>query len=335
MGIDSITSHSPSESVGGRPPLKVFLTVDVELWPRSWDGYREEFPQSFRRFILGETRRGDVGLPFQLRMANDHGLRFTFLVESLFSWEFGIEPLRDIVNLIHDAGQNTELHAHPEWMTHSSKPIVETGGRYLFSQFTLEEQYRLIETAMAQLKQAGAPMMKAFRAGSFAANVDTLAAVARAGLKIDSSFKLGSALAARPISEYRASADSGTLLEYPLSTYKDWPGRTRHLQLTACTFDEMVFVMENAYRLGWEAVVLLSHSAELLNRERSLPDKIVVRRFEKLCRWLADRRNQYVTLDFGRVDTAVGVGTVPSPIRSNPCRTLRRMGEQAMRRWNG
>ena len=167
-------------TLGAEPrPLTVFLTVDVELWPTSWQSYRQDFPQAFRRFILGETSRGDIGLPFQLRMFKEYGLSATFFVESLFSCEFGIEPLRDIVQLIQDSGQDIALHAHPEWMTHSSRPIFETRGRYLFFQFTAQEQLRLIETALRQLTGVGVPAVKAFRAGSFAANEDTLAAVAR------------------------------------------------------------------------------------------------------------------------------------------------------------
>lgn len=313
--------------------MKVFLTVDVELWPSSWERCRQEFPQSFRRFILGETSRGAVGLPFQLRTLNDHELRCTFLVESLFSREIGIEPLQDIVRLVADAGHDVQLHAHPEWMTHSANPIFETGGRYLLSQFTVDEQCRLIETALEQLKAAGAATATAFRAGSFAANLDTLEAVTRIGFNVDSSLKLGSGLARAPIVEYRSSRHAGRLLEYPLSTYEDWPGRSRHLQLTSCTFDEIVFVLESARRDNWEAVVLLSHSAELLNRDRSLPDKAVVRRFEQLCRWLADRRQEYVTSELGMEDRDGRTGAQASPIRSTRWRTLGRMAEQALRRF--
>jgi hypothetical protein len=312
----------------------VFLTVDVELWPSSWEKSREELPESFRRFILGETKKGKVGLPFQLRMLNDHGLRCTCFVESLFARDFGVEPLRDIVCLIDGGGQDIQLHAHPEWITHSARPVLETRGRYLLSQFNADEQLLLIETALEQLRAAGAPAVTAFRAGSFAANADTLEDVTRAGLTVDSSLKLGSELARSPIAEYRSSGPARRLLEYPLSTYEDWPGRMRHLQLTACSFDEIVFVLESARRDDWEAVVLLSHSAELIDRARFLPDRIVVRRFEKLCGWLADRRQEYVTSGLGMDDGGTGRGVVASTLRSTRWRTLGRIAEQALRKFH-
>jgi hypothetical protein len=279
---------------------------------------------------LGETPHGAYGLPFQLRAANEHGLRFTFLVESLFSCQFGIEPLRDIVSLVAGAGQDVQLHAHPEWLRHSPNPIFETNGRHTFRQFTAEEQSRLIEVARERLCEAGAKNVVAFRAGSFAANEETLTAVSRNQLKIDSSFKLGRGPARAPVMEYKP-VDTEEVLGYSLATYQDWPGRSKHLQLTSCSFRELTFVLEEAARNRWGAVVLLSHSAELLNRDRSAPDKLVLRRFERLCRWLADRRDKYVTRGFGEASLGCASASNWSPIQSSRWRTALRVGEQALR----
>jgi len=317
----------------GRSPLRVFITVDVELWPTSWENYRREFQDCYRRYILGDTGRGAYGLPFQVRMARDHGLRFTFLVESLFSCEFGRGPLVDIVGLIDEAGQDIQLHAHPEWVRHSASPILDTGGRFTFAQFTLDEQRCLIDAALANLREAGAKNVRAFRAGSFAANADTLTAVSQAGLKVDTSFKLGCDLGCAPMVEHEINAETDKLIEYPLSTYQDYPGGCRHLQLSACSFDEIAFVLESAWQNRWAAVVLLSHSAELLNEDRSRPDRIVVRRLERLCRFLADRRERYVTSHLSDGNGKSPLAGAPwSPIRSTRWRTVVRIGEQALRK---
>jgi hypothetical protein len=266
-------------------------------------------------------------------MAKDHGLQFTFLVESLFSCEFGVGPLSDIVGLISEAGQDVQLHAHPEWVRHSANPILQTGERYIFSQFTLDEQRSLIDAALANLREAGAKNVRAFRAGSFAANANTLAAVSRAGLTVDSSFKLGSDLGGAPIVEHEVDAKVSKVIEYPLSTYEDLPGGCRHLQLSACSFNEITLVLESAWRKGWAAVVLLSHSAELLNEDRSRPDRIVVRRLERLCRFLIDWQERYVTCNLADENAETPQAGAPwSPIRSTRWRTLMRIGEQALRK---
>ena len=39
-----------------RAPMKVFVTVDVELWPSSWETFREEIAENYRRYIRDEPR---------------------------------------------------------------------------------------------------------------------------------------------------------------------------------------------------------------------------------------------------------------------------------------
>jgi peptidoglycan/xylan/chitin deacetylase (PgdA/CDA1 family) len=63
--------------------------------------------------------RGQYGLPFQLRMLDEHRLHGVFMVETLFTHGYGIEPLREIVELIQGNGREVQLHSHlhPEWIT--------------------------------------------------------------------------------------------------------------------------------------------------------------------------------------------------------------------------
>ena len=156
--------------------------------------------------------------------------------------------------------------------------------------FDENEQFRLIEAGLANLDRAGAQKVRAFRAGSFASNRDTLAAVGHSGLALDSSFRLRIPDSGkRPLIFDRCVTLNG-VKEYPLATYEDWPGHLRHVQITACSATEFEFVFEQARAQHWDALVVLSHSAELLNADRSRPDRLVVRRFERICRFLADHR---------------------------------------------
>ena len=183
----------------------------------------------------------------------------------------------------------------PSGSPHASVPLFETSGRFRFRDFTLDEQTRLVETALAELRSCGAEDVRAFRAGSFAANADTLAAVSRLGIDIDSSFKLG----ARVGHGHEIGLDGRVpvegVREYPLSVFQHWPGRRRHVQLAACSLRELAHVLGSASSNGWDSVVVLSHSAELLNRDRSRPDRIVIRRFERFCRFLSERQSEFAT----------------------------------------
>nr|MBA2260361.1 polysaccharide deacetylase [Acidobacteriota bacterium] len=77
--------------------LKVFFTVDTEIWCNGWNDLDRKFPDAFRRYVYGPTRQGNYGLPLQLRMLNDHGLTGVFFIEPLFATRFGDEPLREVV----------------------------------------------------------------------------------------------------------------------------------------------------------------------------------------------------------------------------------------------
>ncbi len=326
-------AQSAEESlVESARPLRVFLTVDVELWPTSWQDFRSEFSSAFDRYILGRTAQGTVGLPYQLRMAKDHGLRFVFFVETLFACEFGLAALSEIVHMIQEAGQEVQLHAHPEWVRHASRPLIDTGERFIFRDFSDEEQSRLIEVALSNLTDAGAKKVRAFRAGSFQANAGTLRAVRNAGLPMDSSFKLGTTLDR----ESRIVVDRCSLIdgvvEYPLSVFHDWPGHRRHLQIGSCSSRELAHVLRRAHACGWESVVILSHSVEMMNRDRSKPDSVVLRRFERFCRFLADSSRDLRTSGFEAETGAETSGRAMMPIHSPPWWTLLRQGEQMSRR---
>lgn len=311
--------------------LDVLITVDTELWCDGWVDIDVKFPNAFRRYIYGATPSGDYGLPFQLKLLNDHGLKAVFFVEPLFALRFGLAPLEEIVGLIRDAGQSVELHLHTEWVDESTTPVFpdQTGKRQHIQHFSLDEQRHLLETGRNLLEQAGAGPLHAFRAGSFGANQDTLRALASTGIRKDSSFN--------PVMPSCAIDDPGNLwqnrellgvLEVPMGVFTDGLGRLRHAQITACSFGEIKAALNQAHRKGWETFVLLSHSVELLNATQSRQNPVVARRFVKLCRYLADNRDRFPTIDFSSSTLKPYPGEAAA-LSGNLTHTLGRMAEQA------
>jgi hypothetical protein len=104
--------------------LDVFFTVDVEVWCNGWDDLDKKFARAFEQYVYGRTSRGDFGMPYQRKVLNEHGLTGVFFVEPLFSTRFGSGPLAEIIGLIHEAHQETELHLHIEWADESRVPIL-------------------------------------------------------------------------------------------------------------------------------------------------------------------------------------------------------------------
>lgn len=268
--------------------MRVLLTFDVEVWCGGWDHLDERFPAAYRRYVYGANERDGFALPMTLKILAEHGLAAVFFVEHLFSARFGADKLKTIVHLIQDAGQEVQLHLHPEWCDEAD---VLPGSRnapkrpHLW-QFSLRDQEALIKIGMEMLRSAGVQEMQAFRAGSFGANLNTLRALSGVGLHIDSSlnatvpesFPDGHA----PLDPFVRSAWMG-LQSLPIGVFIDGFGRMRHAQVGACSFNELSQAIDACTSHGWREFVLLSHGFELLKNESVERDPVVVRRFRRLC----------------------------------------------------
>ncbi len=162
--------------------MKVFLTVDTEVWPRHPDWLKSNLEADIERDIHGMTGAGEFGIGYQMDVLNAHGLKAVFFVESLFACAVGVEPLRKIVTAIQKSGHEAQLHVHPEWLAWLPHPLLgERRGQNL-KNFSLDEQLVLLRAASANLREAGVPNIRAFRAGNYGADFNTL----RAGLLSDS-----------------------------------------------------------------------------------------------------------------------------------------------------
>jgi hypothetical protein len=317
--------------------LKVFITVDVELWPRNWDLSVEAFREAWRRYIQGATPQGDYGLPFQLKLLQEHGLNAVFLVESLFAWQYGIGPLRDIVGSIREAGQEVQSHLHAEWSHKSAKPILPGHKGINLREYNEDDQDLLLSLGLSYLRESGVDDVCAFRAGSYGADRTTLRVLFRQGIRYDTSYN------PPYLSRTCGISVDGVLVqpcviegvvEFPVTTFVELPGRLRHMQIGSCSLAEMKHLLSDAYHKGWHSVVIVSHGHELLNADRSKGDPIVIRRFEGLCQFLADNRDKFATAGFAGVNAieAVKPSGQDEPLSSSVWRTAWRYGEQlAMR----
>lgn len=316
--------------------LDVFITVDVEVWCDGWDNIDEKFPKAFNRYVYGHTERGRFGLPYQTEVLGEHGLKGVFFVEPLFSTRFGPEPLAEIVGLLNAAQQEIQLHLHTEWVDEAHMPLlpnVDAKRQYL-RYFTLDEQTLLIKKGIALLHAAGASPVNAFRAGSFGFNRDTLRALAANGIAFDSSYNVthfGLDSGVLPGIPVFAPIECEGVHEYPMTVFKDGLRKLRHAQITACSFSEFEGLLWHALEAGRQSFVLLSHNFELLNRAKDRPDRVAVRRFEKLCKFLDRNRDCFSVRGFHGLTPQVSTEQ-PEPLSSPSWRTASRLLEQIFRR---
>lgn len=280
------------------PPLHVLLTFDIEVWCGGWEGLDQKFPGAFRRYIHGPSRAGNYALPKTLEIMDAHGIHGVFFVEPLFAARFGVEPLAEIVTLLKDAGQEIQLHLHPEWQNEASTPLIENhrAKRQYLTQYDLEEQTALIAHGIRLLQEAGAERPIAFRSGNYSCNRATYLALERNGILLDSSMNaLVEASGVGMSNEERRTGAHyiGRVLTLPLFGFSAANGSPRYLQVGSCGFQEMKQVLESAHSSGWRYVPIVSHNFEMLVPGSSRPDWTVVRRFSALCRYLSRNRERY------------------------------------------
>lgn len=316
--------------------LDVFYTVDVEVWCGGWQDLDRKFPDAFRRYIHGPTTRGDYGLPYQLRMLQAHGLTGVFFIEPLFALRFGQAALDDIVGLVREAGQEVQLHLHTEWVDEAREAVLPgpQRKRQHLRYFSREEQTVLIAKGLELMRRAGVTSINAFRAGSFAFNHDTLPALAANGIAFDSSYNASMFGPDSGVSPGRTLVEPvlvDGVAEYPMTVYSDGTSTLRHAQLTACSWPELEGLLWQAVHEERKAFVLLSHGFELLNKAKDRPDDVVVRRFERLCAFLARHRESFRVRGFNGLEPALAT-VQPAPLVSPLHRTGVRMLSQLYRR---
>ena len=316
--------------------MKVFLTIDVEVWCNGWTNLDGEFLDSFERYVYGRSARGEYALPKTLEILNRHALKAVFFVEPLFAARFGSVYLERIVRLIRDAGQEIQLHLHPEWTDEISPPIIAdvSRKRQHLSYYSAAEQTALIAYAKALLESAGSGPLSAFRSGSFAANRDTVAALRANGLLLDSSLNRCHAVSAPELRDAYASAEAlqiDGVRMLPVTSFRDGFGRLRPAQVGACGFAEMRQALWRAKESGRTCFVIVSHNFEMLRPVGNDPDPFVVRRFEQLCAFLAEHGDALPTCGFSAL-TPFSEQRAPAELRVALSATLYRYGEQILRR---
>ena len=313
----------------------VFLTIDTEF---AWRHHRAGLGAD--AIYDRSLEPAGVGITYQLAKLADHALKACFFVDPMPALAFGIEPIRRMVGTILDAGQEVQLHLHPAWATAIPRDRGANHAKFDLSDYNYAEQHDLIVRATELLVAAGAPMPIAFRAGSYAANDDTLRALAALGFAYDSSHNGSLAAAASRISlpahqiapvKPPLVADA-ELVEIPVTVIEDRPGRLRTFQLCALSANESRNALEHAAAARHVAVTIVSHGFELANRGGTRANAVHVRRFDSLCDTLAVLRDAMPTVHF--IDRpALELGRADRPLGQNPIRRGWRHAEQLWSNW--
>lgn len=308
----------------------VFLTVDTEL---RWAHHVAGLPLD--EIVRRSLEPAGVGIGYHLELMARHGLKGSFFVDPMPAMAHGLGPIRRVVEAILEAGQEVQLHCHPNWTGADGEDRGRTAPRFDLADYDDAEQLQLIQGARELLVAAGAPDPVAFRAGAYAANDATIDALVALGIAYDSSHNGAehprpSALSLEPRTiaplAYRG------LTEVPVTVVEDRPGSLRPLQLCAVSMGELAAALDHAAGQHHGAVTIVSHGFELANRAGTRPNGIHVRRFERLCELLERRADDLPTAHFAD-RPALRLDGGDAPLGPDPLRTHWRRAEQLWSNW--
>ncbi len=303
----------------------VFLTIDTELM---WRHHAADLAPA--SVVARSLEPAGVGVRWQLQRLAAYGLKACFFVDPLPVRLYGRDAIAPVVEAIVAAGQEVQLHLHPNWVGAAVGDRGKAHGRFELIDLSREEQQALLGEARELLVACGAPPPVAFRAGSYSANDDTIDALVALGFAYDSSHN-GSehpwpSAIDLPPAQIAPVAHRG-LIEVPVTTIATPGGGRRHFQICALSAGEMRAALSHAAAERHAAVTIVSHGFELANRGGTRANRVHVARFEALCRTLAARADVLPTTHF-RDRPTLRLGQDDRPLPASQLRTRWRQAEQ-------
>jgi hypothetical protein len=305
---------------------RVLITIDTELSAALFQSGATA-DVNFARSIGCDG----YGVTWQMDRLDAHGLTGVFFVDPMPALVYGADVIAAIVTPIVARGHEAQLHIHPEWLAWAAtQPVGNRRGRSICD-FGFEDQMTLITLARQMLVDAGAPRPVAFRAGNYGANDNTLRAVAALGMKWDASFNptyLGDPCTIGLSADQIDPVARLGITEVPVSAIRDRPGHLRHAQVCALSTAEMTAALHHAANTQRPAFTVVTHSFEMLSRDRQRPNQSVMRRFDALCQTVADHPG-LTSSGFAALDLPPAT-TPPERLAPSYGRTARRYIEQAI-----
>ena len=309
----------------------VYITFDVECSMGGAWGEADLKPVPPERAVMGRYGDKEYGLPFITDILLKNGLAGTFFVEAFMAEQGYPGKGEAICRYLLDRSQDVQLHIHP---CHTYYDLMLKGCEYISSdmmdELPAEQQHKLLEEGAGRIERwTGRPAV-AFRSGNMSASEDLLKQVSAVGIKLDSSYGLSFVGGPCRFSKdelYNGSRWYGDVLELGLSGFSlPWiPGlsRAKPLDLVGISFEECRRAIGKICDAGADAVVIL-HSFSLfkvrnMQYDGGRPNRIVARRFSRLCKWLKDHREQYPTYTFSKLAGAIADGDYTANA-VDPCR---------------
>lgn len=270
------------------------------------------------------------GVPHLLEVFAAHGLKATFFVETLHVAHFGEGPMGAVVQRLLAAGQDVQLHLHPQWLVFREQGWRERPRRSPVPDNcegrSEAELCDMIGAGMETFRRWGAPAPIALRTGGLRTDAAVYRAMAKMGLPLASNIGWGLFEPTEEVLRIAAGrAWIEGVLEVPVVTYRQVSaGLLKPLRIctvTSTSRAEQRWLLDRAAEQAMSPFVILTHPFEFVRYFGEpgpvAPSRVNLARLEALCRLLSGDRRRFRTIAFA--DAAADWAKLP-PARFPPPR---------------
>jgi hypothetical protein len=300
--------------------MRVYFTIDTESSIGGAWRHPDRRPVPAARHVFCRIGEEDFGIPLLTRMLAEHGFHGTFFVETLATRCLGEADSRSIFDFLLAANQDVQLHIHPVFYFYDEAQksrrvdasVFTSGTMDFIGQFSPQVQLDLLGEAVTFFERFAGYRPSAFRAGCFAGSRAMLRTLHSLGIRIDSSFNPcypqlsfpGETLCANLVTKI------DDVWEFPVTVARtllpEGHGGFKFADCTSLSFHEMRTMLDTASESGLQHFVIVFHSFSAVKaRDETYsalrPNRIVIRRLQKLFKYLADQSARFTVDTFGDV----------------------------------
>ena len=319
---------------------KVILTVDTEPSIAGAFANPDHTPL-LDEPITGEINGRSEALGFLIETLRSHDLAATFFVETAHTRCFGDLAMGGYAQRLVRAGQDVQLHLHPNWLSFESGELrLNSPHTDNCHEMSVEPLAALIAEGADQITDWTGRRPSAMRTGNFSTGRSVFHAMQQAGFRFSSNICV--AVAPPPERELALTGgvhDIAGVRELPVTCFADigpvGGGHWRPTQVTALTSREMIKVLGAAHACGNPVVVIVTHPFEFLKKRDFRytglrPNRLVQRRFRQLCAFLAENSDRFEVLPIGVAADALDPPQPWTELRGNRFLSIVRAAENVV-----
>jgi hypothetical protein len=300
--------------------MNVYFTVDTESSMGGAWRHTEHRPLKADKHVFCRIGGQDYGIGLISRILSQCGFHATYFVEMLATLINGEDDTRGIFDYLLERAEDVQLHLHPTYHFYAKELVARAAGRPyhppqpndLLGALEEEQQMALLENATMLFQRFAGRRPAAFRAGCFAADRRTLRCLRKLGILLDTSYNpccRSYSFTADDLEPNRVRKLEG-VWELPVTVARTpLPEGYYGYKLAdpvALSVTELRRMLEIGAARGQEHFVIVFHSFSLVKPKNEMysvikPNRIVIRRLEKLMEYLASRPDLYHVSTFGEL----------------------------------